>query len=75
MHSRLLNHPAYLCGQNKHPHFVSIDPVKSSQHGQGGQHPPGVAHIRELLWPTIKASRGQLPLAQPPSQEVTINSV
>ena len=45
----------------------------SAQHCQRGDDPPGIADVGKLLRTTVEASRGQLPLAQPPAEEVGVD--
>lgn len=68
-------HPVYLRGHDKEPHLGVVDPVQAAQHGEGGQHPPGVAHVRQLLRSSVESAGWELALTQPPAQEVTVHLV
>ena len=57
-----------LAGEDEGDHLVGVDPVEPAQHGEAGQHPPAVAHVRQLLGAPVQSAAGQLPLRQPPAQ-------
>ena len=56
------------------PHLVN--PVQPPNHGQGGEHPPRVAHIRQLLRTTCKWGQTTLTSSEylPPLSLSTVES-
>lgn len=64
-----------LTGQNKPSELGLVDPVDPADDFQRRQNPPRVAHIWKLLRSSIEASGWQLPLAEPPAQQVSVHLV
>lgn len=54
---------------------VHIYPVLLLHHAEGGIDPPGVANIRQFLWPAVKAALCCLPLAKPFCQQLLVELV
>ena len=52
---------------------VQVDQILPVDHVAGGEDPPGVAHVSQLVWSPIKATLNRLPLAQPHAQLVSVD--
>jgi hypothetical protein len=66
---------AYLALEDESLQLGTRNPMKSTNHGQAAAHPPGIADILQLLRSAVETSIGQLSLAQPSSQAVSIDQV
>jgi len=64
-----------LAGQNELLQLLGADPVQTTHDGQRGEHPPRVAHIRQLLGASVQPTRWQLALAQPPAQFIHVEQM
>ena len=64
-----------LAPQDERRQRAAVDPVRAFQNGQTRQHPPAVTHVRQLLRPAVQTTRLDLPLAQPPPEQIAVNLV
>ena len=46
----------HLTSQDEGGQTLGTDPVDSPDDGEGGQHPPAVAHVRQLFRPAVQAT-------------------
>ena len=65
----------YLALQNKVSQSVCGYPVELANNVQTRKHPPRVADVLELLWPSVEAAIGQLALSEPPAKRVCVNEM
>ena len=59
--------------QDKFGELLAINPMESVNHSQTTQHPPAIAHVLELLRSAVQAAVGEVALAQPGTQAVSVN--
>lgn len=65
----------YLCREDKVLELVCVDPVQPADDAEGGQHPPAVADVFELLRSPVEAAIGQLSLGEPRADAVAVDLV
>mmetsp|Transcript_3838 Transcript_3838/g.10797 ORF Transcript_3838/g.10797 Transcript_3838/m.10797 type:complete len:270 (+) Transcript_3838:333-1142(+) len=75
---RLVRYATTLCilaPQDEAHEALAVDPVQAVERGEAREHPPRVAHVRELLWPPVEATGRELSLAEPPAERVPVDAI